>query len=137
MGSITDVRAGIKTRLATITGLNTYALIPMTPNLPAALVMPRTIEFDESMARGSDLLTFDVLVLVTESITELAQSQLDPYLAGSGAQSIKAAIEGDTTLGGAADWTRVTGVSAYGDIQYSGKLYLGARFSVEVDVDGS
>jgi hypothetical protein len=137
VGSIASVRTGLKTRLATITGLNAYAVVPMTPNLPAGLVMPRSIDFDVSMARGSDLAVFDVLILVTESITELAQNQLDPYLAGSGSQSVKAAIEGDPTLGGAADWSRVTGVSAYGDIQYSGKLYLGARFTVEVDVDGA
>lgn len=137
MGSIASVRTGLKTRLATITGLNAYALVPMTPNLPAGLVEPRSIDFDVAMARGSDRATFDVVILVAESISELAQTQLDPYLAGSGSQSVKAAIEGDPTLGGAADWTRVIGVSSYGDIQYSGKLYLGARFTVEVDLDGA
>lgn len=137
MGSISDVRAGLKTRLDTITGLNAYALVPMTPNVPAAIVEPRGIDFDASTARGSDMAQFDVVVLVAESITELAQTQLDLYLAGSGAQSVKAAIEAEPTLGGAADWTRVTGVSAYGDIQYSGKLYLGARFAVSVDIDGT
>lgn len=136
MGSISDVRTGLKNRLATISGLNAYALVPMTPNMPAALVTPRSINFDTSMTRGSDRLIFDVTLLVTDSITDLAQSQLDPYLSGSGSQSVKAAIEAESTLGGAADWSRVTEVSAYGDIPYSGKLYLGARFTVEVDVDG-
>jgi hypothetical protein len=137
MGSISDVRNGLKTRLATISGLSAYALVPMTPNLPTALVQPRSIDFDTSMTRGSDRLIFDVTLLVADSITELAQSQLDPYLSGSGAQSVKAAIEADQTLGGAADWCRVTEVNAYGDMPYSGKLYLGARFTVEVDVDGA
>lgn len=137
MGSLASIRTGLKTRLATITGINAYDVAPGTPNLPAAMVLPGSIEFDESMGRGSDLLTFEVRLLVAESTMELSQTQLDAYLAGSGASSVKAAIEGDATLAGAADWTRVTRVVSYGQIEHNGVTYLGARFAVEVDTDGS
>lgn len=137
MASVTSVRSGLATRLATIAGLNAYATAPGTITTPAAVVLPRQISFDESMNRGSDLMTFDVLVLLGIPTTSLSQDHLDPYLAGSGADSVKAAIEGDGTLGGVADWTRVVGVTQYGDIEYSGNVYLGARFALEVDVDGT
>lgn len=137
MASLSSIREGLATRLGTIAGLNPYARPGGTILVPAAVVVPGTIEFDETAGRGSDLLTFQVTLLVAESTVGLAQELLDPYLAGSGASSIKAAVEGDETLAGAADWTRVLRVSAYGDIEYSGKVYLGARFDVEVNADGS
>lgn len=137
MGSVTDIRNGLKDRLETIDGITGYARPGGTINLPAAVIFPGAIEFDSTMARGSDDLTFSVLLLLAESTPQLAQEQLDPYLSGSGEQSVKAAVEADETLGGAADFARVTGVSDYGDVQWSGKLYLGARFNVEVNTDGA
>lgn len=137
MGSVSSIRDGLATRLATITGLNVYARPRGQVLTPAAVVVPGRIEFDETMGRGSDLVTFTVLVLVGMPTSDLAQEDLDPYLAGSGSSSVKAAIEADATLSGSADWTRVTRVSAYGEVEYGGKPYLGARFEVEVDTDGA
>lgn len=137
MADYAALRNGLRTRLATISGLNAYAKPVGTPVLPAAIVVPGQIEFDETMGRGVDRVTYDVLVLVAMPLADMAAEDLDPYLAGSGASSIKAAIEGDGTLGGAAQWTRVLGVSAYGDVEYSGKVYLGARFPIEIQVAGA
>lgn len=137
MASLSSIRTGLQTRLATITGLNAYDKVPGTVTTPAAFPMPGPIEFDETMGRGSDLYTFKVRLLVQRSTDTYAQEDLDAYLAGSGASSVKAAIEGDITLGGVADWTRVTGVPAYGDVTHAGIDYLGADFNVEVNVDGT
>jgi hypothetical protein len=137
VASLSTIRTGLQTRLATITGLNAYDRAPGTVTVPAAIVIPGTIEFDETMARGSDLYTFRVRLLVQRATETYAQEDLDAYLAGSGASSVKAAIEGDISLGGVADWTRVTGVPAYGDVTHAGIDYLGADFNVEVNVDGS
>lgn len=137
MGSVSAIRAGLKTRLDTITGLNTYAVAPGQPVVPAAIVLAGPITFDDTMSRGSDILSFDILLLVQKATDSLGQEHLDPYLAGSGSSSIKAAVEGDATLGGEADWTVVTGVSQYGDLEYANVQYLGARFTVEVNTDGS
>lgn len=138
MAAVSAIRAGLKSRLETIsTFLATYAVAPGQPIVPCAMVLPRAIDYDTSMGRGSDSLSFDVLVLLGIPTTALSQEHLDPYLDGSGATSVKAAIEADETLGGVADRTHVTGVSQYGDIEYAGTLYLGARFAVEVDVDGT
>lgn len=137
MGSPSAIRSGLKTRLDTITGLNNYATAPGQVVVPAAVVLPGPIEFDATAGRGSDRLNFDILLLVAKATDSLSQEHLDPYLAGSGSSSVKAAVEAEATLGGEADWTVVSGVSQYGDIEYNGVQYLGARFNVEVDTDGT
>lgn len=137
MASLSSLRSGIKTRLATISGLNAHDRAPGSVVVPTAFPLPGRIDFDETMDRGADLFVFRVRLLVQRSTDTYAQEDLDAYLAGSGSSSIKAAIEGDGTLGGVADWTRVTGVIAYGDIDHAGLSYLGADFNVEVDADGS
>ncbi|WP_427422662.1 hypothetical protein [Lysinibacillus fusiformis] len=137
MASLTAVRDGLKARIETITGVTGYARAVGEVNVPAVVVTPGQIVFDDAMQRGSDLLTFTLVLLVTLGDSDLAQQQLDEYLAGSGDRSIKAAVEGDQTLGGVADWTDVKGVQAYGLIEYAGRQYVGARFPVEVNVDGT
>lgn len=137
MASLSAIRTGLKDRLTTIPGLKAYAEAPGTVMVPCAMVLPGPIDFDQSMARGADLFVFEVRLLVGRPVDKLAQEHLDIYLAGSGESSVKAAIEGDGTLGGVADWARVVAVLSYGDIEHSGLPYLGARFRVEVDADGS
>ncbi len=138
MGSLADIRTGLETRLATISGLNARDKAPATIVPPMAFPLPGTIEFDETMNRGVDSYTFTVRLLVQRAIDQVAQENLDPYLAGSGASSIKAAIEGGGgTLGGACDWVRVSRVPRYGDIEHAGQMYLGADFTVEVSPDGT
>lgn len=138
MGSVAAVRQGLKERLEVIPGLNSYATVPGTIVTPCAWVVPGSpaIEFDETMGRGSDQFNFAIVLAVSRT-DKLAQEQLDPYLEGSGEFSVKAAIEGGGTLGGIADWVRVSSVSSYGEIEVNGIPYLGARFNVEVNVDGA
>jgi hypothetical protein len=66
------------------------------------------------MARGIDTLPFVVRV-TTGVVSDVgAQKKLDEYRAGSGARSIKQAIEADRTLGGACESLQVTGTSGPG-----------------------
>lgn len=139
MASVIAVREGLDARLATIAGLRHSAFAPGVINEPHAFVMVAepAITFDETMGRGSDQLHMNIVLLTPKTSDRVAQALLDPYLAGSGSQSIKAAIEGDPTLGGVADWTVVTGVPFYGPMDYDGVMYFGARFDVEINVDGT
>lgn len=138
MGSVTSIRQGLDTRLAVIPDLRHSAFAPGQINEPHAFVIPAepAITFDETMGRGADLLHFNIVLLVSKAMDRNAQELLDPYLSGSGPMSVKAAVEGDQTLGGVADWTVVTGVPFYGPLDYNGVTYLGARFGVEVNTDG-
>jgi len=52
MASISDIRAGIATNLATITGLRTAAEIPDNPNPPVAIVSLDSVNYDRAYAKG-------------------------------------------------------------------------------------
>lgn len=139
MASFTAVRAGLAARLATISGLNPYAVAKGQINEPAAVVEPGSppIVYNETASRGVDTINLVIVLLVSRNIDELAQAKLDAYLAGSGASSIIAAVDGDPTLGGVADWVNISQVSSYGEVEWGGYKYFGARIPVEVNVDGS
>ena len=64
MATMTELRAGLATRLATISGLRESATIPDNPTPPQAVVFPETIPYDTAFGRGSDDYTFSVLVIV-------------------------------------------------------------------------
>lgn len=140
MASISAIREGIKTRLDTISGLRNHAWVVGDVVPPACIVIPgdpsrksaMVVNYDATMGRGSDDFLFTVLLMVSNKAEKYAQEQLDAYLAGSGAQSIREAIAADGTLGGVAHFTNVTGVRDYGLVTYGGQTYVGAELIVEV-----
>jgi hypothetical protein len=134
MAGVSAIRDGLKTRLATIVGLNAYDTVPGTLTVPAAIVEPDepVIVFDSTMGRGSDDLYFTVLVLVQIGTVRAAQDALDAYLAGSGTGSVKAAVEGDMSLGGVVSFARVARADGYATYKFNGVDYAGVRFRIEV-----
>jgi hypothetical protein len=126
-----QVRDGLKTRLQTITGLRAYDLIPDTVVPPCAIVGQLDFTFDIDNARGLDQAQVDVLVIVQRFSERAGQDKLDDYLAGSGASSIKAAIEGDRTLGGTVNTLRVTGAEA-GTYESQGIQFLSYRYRITI-----
>jgi hypothetical protein len=140
MASFSAVRTALATRLATITSLHVYDTIPGTVEVPAAIVTVPSgqfVTYDTAMARGADDLTFSVLLLVSPADDGIAQDALDAYLAGSGALSIKTAVEGDPDLGNTADYVVVSGASDYGLHDVAGISYWGCRFPVTIGVVGT
>lgn len=108
MASIVALREALRVRLDTIDGLRTYAVMPAKPEPPAASVALRSAEFDLDW-EGNCKYLFDIWIYVNPADLDRAQSKLDAYLDTSGAQSVKAALEDDQSLGGIADWVKVTG----------------------------
>lgn len=111
--SISSLRAGAQTRLDTIAALRTiYDYIPDTaPATPSAIVGNVSLEWDDANARGLDLATFSVYVVVSRMSERSGQDTLDALLAGSGAGSVKTALEAGTppaTLDGSCSTMRVT-----------------------------
>ncbi len=121
------VRDRLKTALQTISGLRAYDLIPDTVVPPAAVVGQLDFTFDIDNARGLDQAQVDVLVIVQRFSERTGQDKLDAYLAGSGASSIKAAIEADRTLSGAVNTLRVTGAES-GTYDSQGVTFLSYRY---------
>ena len=126
-----QVRDGLKTRLQTITGLRVYDLIPEPVTPPCAVVGQLDLTFDIDNARGLDQANVDVYVIVQRFSERAGQDKLDAYLAGSGASSIKTAIEGDRTLGGVVNTLRVTSAES-GQYESQGVQFLSYRYRLTI-----
>lgn len=103
MPSLTEVRAGLKNTLAAnISGLFVYDTVPDTANLPAVVVAPDPGEFANylvAMGRERDTYSFHLVVVCSWRDADLGQHDLDEYVSGSGAKSVRAVIHDNSTLG--------------------------------------
>lgn len=130
--TVVQLRAGLRTNLATISGLRVMAGFDRA-SVPAAQVGEVEIDYDKTM-RGStgplNEYVWQVRVYVSRADDAAAQDKLDAYLTGTG--SIKSAIESDKTLGGVAETLRVTSLAGYGVYEVAGQAYVGAEFTVHV-----
>lgn len=136
MTSVTAIKDGLAARLATISGLRVHATPPGAINPPAAVIRRAQTRYDSTMARGSDDHAFVVTVFVSLASDAAAQDQLDAYLATSGASSIKAAIEGEDTLGGIVHFARVVSAEEDRTLEYGGVVYVAVDWIVEVTASG-
>lgn len=98
--SVSQAASGIATRLATISGLRSFAYQPEQINPPVAFPILNSVEYHGAMGGGNVRMNFDVVVIVGRYVDRVAHSLLDGYVSYSGATSLRAAIEGDRTLGG-------------------------------------
>ena len=136
MTSMTDLRVGLSNRLATITGLRASATIPDNPAPPVAVVMPGRVNYDTAFGRGSDEYEFTIMLIVGRVADRASQTTLDTYCASSGSTSVKAAIEGDRSLGGKALDCRVTAMTSQGSLSIGDVTYHTAEFAVSVIAAG-
>lgn len=129
VGAVMD---GLAARLATIANLRVFEYPPDAVTPPAGIVgYPAPFNFDATMGRGTDRGRFPVHVVVGRASDRAARDALVPFMAGAGAASVKAAIEADGTLGGAADSARVLEVAGV-DLEVGGVRYVSATFTVDV-----
>ena len=139
MASFSTIRTAIKTTLAdNISGLRVYDTIDDMINVPACVVVPTSIDFNEAMARGTDKYDFDVLVVVSRADSRSGQNQLDSFINGSGSNSIRQAIFQNSTLGQSETSAVVTTMTDYGGTYaVNGVESIGARLGVTVYTKGS
>lgn len=130
--SISGIRTGLATNLATIAGLRTSDYVPDDPKPPIAVVMPPTIKFDLAMGRGLDEYEFIVTVIVGRQSERVAQRLLDSFCAPTGSGSIKTAIESDRFLAGNCQDLRVTEMRRITSLSIDQITYLAAEFTVKV-----
>ena len=133
MASMTAIRSGLQTRLKTIAGLTAYDTWPNTLNPPCVAIEPAPAEYEQTFGADYSHHAFELYVCVaaTPGFPQ-AQTNLDKYLATTGGSSIRAAIAGDRTLGGAVDATFVKGMRDYSPQEIGPDvLVLGAIVEVE------
>lgn len=129
-GTIAQIRAGLKTRLATITDLQTSDYIVGSPSPPMSMVSSPTMSYNEATS-GADTYQFTIVVVVSRASDTGGQAALDTYLEPTGTNSIVAAVHGDRTLGGTVDDCVVSG-SRPVTAEWAGVEYYQAEFDVEV-----
>lgn len=132
MATIAQIREGIADNLATIAGLRTTDTVPDNPQPPVAIVSPSSIQYDLSFQRGLDLHNFVVMIIVGRASERNAQRTLDLFCAGTGASSVKAAIESNRTLTGLVQDLRVTSMRNYGSTVIGETTYLAVEFDLVV-----
>jgi hypothetical protein len=126
------IRDGLKANIqAGVTGVRCYDVIPDSVNVPAAIVGQLDITYHTAMKTLVNSATIEVLAVVSRMDARSAQNSLDTYIAPEGANSFKAAIEANPTLGGAA-FDLICTRAQPGTITISGIDYLLYRLEIEV-----
>lgn len=130
--TVTQIKEGLQTRLATISGLRSYVQQPDNNNAPFAWPMLESITYNGAMGGGLIIHTFTVSVVVGRASERTAQNALDGYLSYAGATSVRAAIEGDRTLGGVVQDLIVESASNISTLDANDTTYLMVDFRVVV-----
>jgi hypothetical protein len=131
-----DVMDDLGAALGTITGLRVFPYWADKIVPPAAIVgFPESIDYDETMGRGADHLQLPVIVVVARRDGRSARGRrLTKYVAGTGTDSVKAAIEAYAAT--AYHSARVERVE-FGTATVAGVEHLSATFDVDVIGPGS
>jgi len=98
--TVSQVADGLKTRLATITGLRTFNYQPEQLSPPVAYPVLNSVTYHRAFGGGDVEMFWSVFVIVGRYTDSRAFNDVDDYISYSGAKSLRAAIEGDPTLGG-------------------------------------
>lgn len=120
-----------------------YDYVPDDVEVPCIYPESITTDFDQTMGRGTDKITVKLRLLCARTDDRAGQHNLYGFLAGSGASSIKAAIEaargvpGLGALDGACDDLHVKGHAEARWYELAGERLVGADFSVEIWGDGA
>lgn len=109
-------------------GLRIFDFPPLSAQPPFAFVdFPDELDYDTTMGRGFDRMTIRLFVAVSAQVDRAARNALIAYGAGSGPNSIKAAIE-NAQVGSSVRVTKVT----FGPLLLSSGNFAGAMFTIDV-----
>lgn len=131
-GTLSSLRSGLKDRLATIPGLRVAEQIPEQINPPVAVITRQSVEYHGAMSGGSSEWSMQVQLIAGRMAEQQSQRLIDEWLSWSGTKSVRAAIEADRTLGGAAHTCKVTSADALTTVQVGDAEYLGVTLNVTV-----
>ena len=129
-----QVVTGLKNRLATISGLRTFNYQPSSLNPPVGFPLINRIEYHGAMGGGLVIYDCTVYVIVGRYTDDRAFDDADDYLAYSGAKSVRAALEGDQTLGGIAQSLTVENGASISSVNAVDQDFL--QVSLQVTVNG-
>ena len=100
--TVTEIAAGLRDNLATISGLRVFDYVPDVFATPCGFVMFDSVDFNNAFRTGNPRYSFTVTVVVGRTADRAAQESIHHYLDVDGPMSVFAALESDCTLGGKA-----------------------------------
>ncbi len=138
MATLAQIRTGTKaTVAAAVSGIFGYDQVESVTHLPAFVVIPRASNFNLAMGRGADEHDLDIIVLASKRDLKLAQTELDKFVSGVGASSIRAAVFATKDLGLSNTNAHIAGMSDYGrPMDVAGQECLSATLALKVYTSG-
>ena len=98
--TLAQMADGLEARLGTIDGLRVFDHVPDSFAVPCAFVMPESVNYHGAFSGGDAETDWTITVIVGRTANRAAQKTLYEFCSYSGARSVRAAIEGDLSLGG-------------------------------------
>ena len=133
MALLSDVRTALAAAVDNVPGLRASADVPGQVSPPMAVIAAARgsfITYSETFEQNVADFLLEIILLVSYADDRAGQLLLDGYLAPTGANSVRAAVAVDPTLGKVVDWAVVTEAQDYGLITWGTETYLGARLLV-------
>jgi len=91
-----------------------------------------SIDYHKAFGGGNVQMRFTIIVIVGRYLDRVAHANLDGFLSFDGATSLRAAIEGDRTLGGVAQTLVMDSSLSIGALPVAEAEFLQVSFSVLV-----
>lgn len=130
--TVSQVAQGLADRLTTISGLRSYTFQPEQLNPPFAYPQINSVNYHRAFGGGDVVMDWTIHVVVGRWTDRTAHALLDDFLSYSGAKSIRAAIEGDTTLGGVCQTLIVRSGADITSLDAGGAEFLQIQLQLEV-----
>lgn len=142
---ITAVRKAMAAQVASVipAPLTVLWYVPDGPTEPILYFKPVALNYDRAMRHGLEQVDFEGALLVSRADDLSSQVNLDAYIHGTGALSVKAALEagrtqlGGSGFGGVLDDLWVSHVDAYQYYLMGDTRFLGATFHITVIGSGN
>jgi len=131
-GEASSIQESLGMRLATIPGLRVADHLPEQINPPMAVIQLQSVTYHRAMKGGLSEWEFTISLVAGRMGDRPAQRQLDSWMSWDGSQSVRAAIEGDTTLGGSCSTLKVADMIAVRPLSLGDAAYLTCEFNVIV-----
>ena len=135
MADYGTIKTAIADKLAESTHLViAYGDVPENIVTPCAVVFPSStpVEYGDAMARGVQLMSFDISLFVQRFDMLQNLVKLDPLIYGD--DSIEKLFADDPTLSGAVQFAQIVRVTSIGNVAWGDDLYIGCELELEVMV---
>lgn len=136
--ALLDIRQAVADALTVITTpggsqIQTSPYILENPSLPTAWSYPQNTSFHKASQNGLSIMRLIVQAFVGTTVSQAGQQLLDEMIDETGANSVKAALEADLTLGGTVNTLIVLSCTGYKQYPISAGVHrLGADWEVDL-----